>query len=621
MRLFARQRATTKRLVGVTVLALTMAVGGNAGVAQSAQPSGAELQAWHMKVANVAHPSADGCFTATYPQQAWQDSKCATPPSIPMVPKPVPAPRPFIIGNGNDISAQVPHATDRITETNGTFEAISGVTSIESPIGNVGPALPDVYTLQINTNFMTTTACAGSSNPALCQGWEQFIYANDPGSTSFAFIQYWLLMYNNPCPAGWMTFSFTGSTDIYCYRNSPTGVVVPNQPIGNLGIIRLTGHADAAGDSVTFTTGGTAYTVAGGNYITATDNWTQSEFNIFGYGGNEDGGGMASFNAGASVNVRTRINYGGTDAPICAAVGFTGEVNNLDFGTPAPMPTPPGPAVIFLENTIGGAVTNCDAASVIGDTHQHTFGGTAYDFQAMGDFQEALVGSNFDVQTRKVSGAPTWPLASVNQSVATRMGNTKVAICDADKLFVNGVLTPVQSGGGMVFVAAGGGVTIRRFGNTYTVIDASGNSVTASFMSLYLNVDVGLGSSASVVKGLLGNPDNNPNLLQAKNGTIISAPFNFNDLYRVFGDSWRISPLRTLLAPCSQVASGNPAAPFFAENLKPEIRQQAQSVCMQAKVPQVWLGDCILDVAVIGNEAAKIYVNMPPPLVNGNAKQ
>jgi hypothetical protein len=587
-----------------------LAVGAHAGAAESAPVAAANLQAWHAKIAKVPHPSAQGCFTADYPQLVWQETKCTTAPAIPMVPKP--GPRPLVIGNGNDISAQAP--SGNISEAIGTFENLVNVTSESSPIANSGPPVADAYTLQINTDFFASTACAGSPNPG-CRGWEQFVFAND-GSSGVVFIQYWLIQYNAACPAGgWTQFSFTGDPDIYCYRNSPGAAAVPNQPITNLGSLRLSGNVSAMADSVTLSDGMTAYSTPGGNYVNAAAGWTIAEFNVFGYGGNSDGGGAATFNAGASLNVRTRINYGGTAAPICAAQGFTGETNNLDFGTPAPPFTPPGPAVIFLENTTGGAATNCAAASVIGDTHQHTFSGLLYDFQASGDFVEAQVGSAFEVQTRKVSGAPTWPSASVNQSVATRMGSTKVALCDGKRLVVDGRTAELPSGG---VLALPSGVTIHRVGNVYFVSDQTGNSVKVTVNSLYIDVLVGLGTWPTKVRGLLGNPDGDVKRLEAKDGTQFTIPISFEDLYRKFGDSWRVAPIRTLLAPCNTVASGNPAAPFFARDLNPELRKRAESICLQAKVAQEWLDACTLDVAVVGEKAAEIYVGMEPPVLNGN---
>src|SRR6185503_5424999 len=166
--------------------------------------------------------------------------------------------------------------------------------------------------------------------------------------------------------------------------------------------------------------------------------WQIAEFNIFGDGGNSAGGGQASFNSGADVVARTQILYGGTAPPNCVAQGFTAETNNLSFGPTAPSASAPGPAVLFQESTAGGATSNCAAATTVGDTHLATFGGLFYDFQASGDFVLAQVDPDFVVQTRQVSGAPTWPEASVNSAVATQMGKSKVALCLPGRLNVDG---------------------------------------------------------------------------------------------------------------------------------------------------------------------------------------
>src|ERR1700751_1137465 len=79
----------------------------------------------------------------------------------------------------------------------------------------------------------------------------------------------------------------------------------------------------------------------------------------------------------------------------------------------APTPKPPAPVA---------------AAFSIGDTHLRTFNGLFYDFQAAGDFILAEVEPNFTVHTRQVSGAPTWPDATVNQGVGARLGRTAGAV-------------------------------------------------------------------------------------------------------------------------------------------------------------------------------------------------
>ncbi len=88
--------------------------------------------------------------------------------------------------------------------------------------------------------------------------------------------------------------------------------------------------------------------------------------------------------------------------------------------------------MIFRESTAGGASSNCAAATTVGDAHLATFNGLFYDFQATGDFIMAQADPDFVVQGRFVSGAPTWPNASVHSAIATRMGKDEITICLAE---------------------------------------------------------------------------------------------------------------------------------------------------------------------------------------------
>jgi hypothetical protein len=563
-----------------------------------------------------------GCFNAAYPSTEWKEVPCVKAPNIPAPPRR--GPRPAVVGNGNDVAAGAP--SGHITQAIGHFENVTNVTSESGPIGNTGPSIANAYTLQINTDFFSgSTACAGSPN-AGCTGWEQWVYWNTGSGAGSASMQYWLVSYNANCPTGqgWNQVPVLGTS---CYKNSNKAVSVPTQPITNMANWTFTGTATSTGDSVTMSTGTNVYTASGDNVVAASTAWTIAEFNIFGAGGDSSGtGGTASFNAGASTDARTEIIYGGNDAPNCEATGYTAEMNNLSFGPTAPAATAPGPAVIFEESIAGGATSSCAAASTIGDTHLRTLNGLLYDFQAAGDYTLAEVEPHFSVQTRQVSGAPTWPDATVNKAVAARFGKTTVAICLAKpgddqttRLHVDGKLTPLEDG---KTVELSEGVGIARQGNVYQITSETGDSVRATINSAWIDVSVGLGRWPSAVHGLIANANGNVNQIETRDHVVLTNPFQFVDLYGRFAESWRVAPADSLLSVCNaegEIERGVPKRPFYARDLEPAVREKAQEVCAAAGVkPGALLEACTLDVAVTGSDAAaKVFVGAIPPAAVG----
>jgi hypothetical protein len=262
-------------------------------------------ESWRESIARTAAPY-EGCFEAEYPATGWKNVSCVEAPDKMYLPHGLS--RPESVGDGNDFAASV---AGLMSSAVGSFPTVTGVTSEKDGSANV-------YSIQLNSNFMTTAVCSGHSG---CQSWEQFVYSS--GETS-AFMQYWLINYGNKCPSGWNSYS--GS----CYKNS-AAVSVPKQAISTLANLKLSGTAVSGGnDTLVFTTPTKAYSTTGkDSVVDLATGWNESEFNIIGDGG----GSAATFNRGASMTVKVAVTNGTTSAPKCAAgAGTTGETNNLTLG-------------------------------------------------------------------------------------------------------------------------------------------------------------------------------------------------------------------------------------------------------------------------------------------------
>jgi hypothetical protein len=583
------------------------------------QPTAAQRDAWRASMAKVPVPK-QGCFTAAYPKTEWQEIPCTKAPVRPY--PPAAGVRPDTVGNGNDVVAQV---TGHISKAVGSFDSVSGVTTEAGQVGGTGPQVANTFSLQLNSNFFSTTT-ANCNNIPNCFGWEQFIYTNS-GS---AFIQSWLGRFGTPCPStggpaatGWIYYPPLNS----CYGNS-VAVAVPVQTIGNLGNITLTGTAGYGGsvsDTVILSVGGNLYTATGlDSVVNLAQGWQDAEFNIFG----DCCGTSANFATGSTPTlvVRTSVDYGSPIAPSCFATGYTGETNNLSFGT-APVNPVPGtaPAIVFTESSAGVAPSACASATSIGDTHLTTFDGLYYDFQATGDFVLAEVGSDFIVQTRQAlavnpqaTGQGWAQNVTINKAVATQMGKTRVAIyVGPTRLVIDGKPNNLAAGKTLLLAS---GVQVSLKGNQYVITSPSGDSVRAVLnnnnINTWMDVAVGLGRpSQTTVRGLLGNPNGNANELATASGTVLKAPVSFTDLYTTYADSWRVQPNAALLAADPKIRPGIPNQAFYAVDVDPKQAAHVRAVCTAAGVKDAALLEaCALDTAVLGDATAtKAFTHALPP--------
>lgn len=593
-------------ILGVMVIAsVLIALGTSAASAASGAPQARGVGKWQQAMEKLRVPGK-GCFKASFPKVEWLKTACKKAPRHPY--PPARGHRPQIVGNGNDYSAEV--SSGLINSVTGSFDSVSAGATETGQQNGGGPQVANTFSLQINSKPFTTTACAGSPNPG-CRGWQQFIYST---TYNVVFMQYWLLKYNTTCPAGWNTFTFPMSTDIYCYKNSASGTLSGGPlTVGGLTGTRLTGSAHNPGnDSVVMTTGGgMASAVGAGSVLRLANGWKGVEFAIVG----DCCGSQANFSAGTSIRVRTTVHNGTTNAPLCVLEGFTGETNNLNLAATPAIGVQPAPTIVSNQTSAPG-MAGCAAAAGLGDTHLTTFRNLLYDFQAAGDFELATTGPRFVVQVRQISGAPTWPNAAVNEAVATRIGKSTVALC----------LTPNPAGGPPVHLvinrkpvtlangsqrnlADGGDVSLH--GNAYLIRSANGDSVGAQVNTGspdWINVSVGLGRWPEKVHGLLANAGANPHAIESRGGLVLTAPFPFDKFYHQYGESWRVTPKESLLSVCGdKVVSSDPQNVFYANNIDPKLARTARDICLGTGVKVAPLLDaCTVDVAVLGNKAAAV---------------
>ena len=139
----------------------------------SASPSPEVLKNWRNGMRHVPSPNA-GCFTSSYPNARWQEVPCAQ--GQPMHPFPpvrggkVRGPEPSAVGGGNDPVPGV--KTGHISTAVGSFDSVSGVTSVTSQFG-----IRRLFASAQREHFQQPRL-QRRLNPSQCVGWQQFIYSN-----------------------------------------------------------------------------------------------------------------------------------------------------------------------------------------------------------------------------------------------------------------------------------------------------------------------------------------------------------------------------------------------------------------------------------------------------------
>jgi hypothetical protein len=420
-----------------------------------------------------------GCFEASYPNEEWNPVQCKPPPKPPsplaLVRRPT-----INVGNGNGYFATV---TGNISSATGSFDSATGITAVYSPIyqDKSKTVYSDTYSLQLNSNKFSTSAtaaCAGGA--ANCHGWQQFLFSQRSAcGTACVYIEYWL--FDSPsCPSNgklgkgcacppspWTAYyDPSGQTASGCYFNTPApGFSTP--AVADLGKLKFTGAANSGGtDVVTVQTadGNLHATSYPDSTLNLAQGWNGAEFNVFG----DCCAYPVFFNTGSNLTVR--LSTTSASAPICTQSfdGTTAETNNLSLLVGSCHPDVGGAQAIVFSESGGGD----PSGYAVGDPHLATFYGVHYDFQASGDFLLAQADPNLIVQARHKSLNPS---VSVNTAVATKMGDTRVAVCLPARLEINGTPEDLADGKAIAY----GGVLVSRKGNVYEILGPGAAMVRA----------------------------------------------------------------------------------------------------------------------------------------------
>jgi hypothetical protein len=156
-----------------------------------------------------------------------------------------------------------------------------------------------------------------------------------------------------------------------------------------------------------------------------------------------------------------------------------------------------------------------------------------------------------------------------------------------------------------------GGARVDKNGGEYRIIAPTGEWVEVSGSSV-LTIKVTVPKSRlSKMYGLLGNYNNNPNDdMKTRQGKVVGINPNYDQLYKEYGNSWRIPQPESLFA----YEVGETTATFTNLNFPKKVltladfttqqKQEAERVCRSAGVTaSAMLESCMFDVLVTGDRS------------------
>jgi subtilisin family serine protease len=214
-----------------------------------------------------------------------------------------------------------------------------------------------------------------------------------------------------------------------------------------------------------------------------------------------------------------------------------------------------------------------------GDPHLTTIDGTRYDFQGAGEYVLLRDGAGMEIQTRQSPLSTTFgTCVSLNTAVAARVGTNRVTWQPNPsgtpdlQLRIDGTVTTLGpeglnlSGGGRVARSADGNGLEVHFPDESILLVTPGWWDSQKFW--YLNIQVANTRAAEGLMGFVGPGNWIPALPTGKSlGPMpATAQQRYTNLYKVFGEAWRITPAMSLF----DYAPGTSTDTFTNRNWPPE---------------------------------------------------
>ncbi len=255
------------------------------------------------------------------------------------------------------------------------------------------------------------------------------------------------------------------------------------------------------------------------------------------------------------------------------------------------------------------------ASRTFGHPHFMTFDRMDYDFQAVGEF--ILTRSTIDeteVQIRLEQFDPQYEDFTIITAGAMNVASDAVVFEENRESFenvpdlrINGASTDLPEMGSEPIALPGGG-TITRAGRTFMVEWPDGQTrvdvrQSATVMGMIVEPMLAPMYSANL-EGLLGTADGNRATdFQTRDGTILHYPLSFDELYREFGDSWRVTQEESLFGTETFEDLSVPTEHITTADLDPAAVAEAEEICAEYGVQDpILMDNCVFDVAITGDE-------------------